>query len=192
MKFLPIFVALTLIATPLMAAEKDKAETPVTKWIKAEKEMLSSMPDANKELFIVLKNKHSVIRTIEVVRDDVGHAVKECAAANPDLKADMTKRFDAWKGAVNPILDNAKEFMETELNEQTAFHVSDFQHVTSLSDLARNYSESKIEKTVVTTPEACANLLKSMDRTEDQLIGLLQDILLPENVIRQRIKKSAE
>jgi len=35
-------------------------------------------------------------------------------------------------------------------------------------------------------------LMKSMDRSENQLVGLLQDILLPEEVVRKRIERAEE
>jgi len=50
--------------------------------------------------------------------------------------------------------------------------------------------ESKIEKTPVTTEEACQSLLESMDDTEDNLISLLQDILLPQEVIKNRVERA--
>ena len=34
--------------------------------------------------------------------------------------------------------------------------------------------------------------MKSMDRSENQLVGLLQDILLPEEVVRKRIERAEE
>ncbi len=135
-----------------------------------------------------MRNKHSVIRTIEVVRRDITKAVKECGKENKDLKKPMKQRLKDWESAVNPIVKTARKFLEQELKEQDAFHLTDYRHVMRQNDEAFRFSDSKVEKTVVTTPEACNKLLDSMDRTEDDLIRLLQEILLPEEVIRTRLK----
>ena len=130
------------------------------------------------------------MRSIEIVRRDIQNAVKACGKANPDLKKEMNKRYKSWEKAVMPILKTSQKFLETELKEQDAFHISDYRHVMKLNDKAYEYSESKIEKTPVTTVEACEGLLASMDRTEDKLIGLLQEILLPEEVVRKRLERA--
>jgi len=196
MKFLQaviiMFFMLTLSVQASEAEQAPKKETPITQWIAAENKVLASMPEANQRVFFILRNKHSVIRSIEMVQRDVGNAVKACAKENPELKKDMTERFKEWNEAVNPILKNARDFLKTELKEQDAFHASDFAYVTKLNDKAFEYSEKQIEKKLVTTPDACKSLRASMDDTEDQLINLLQDILLPEEVIQKRVERAED
>lgn len=187
---LSLSVLLLLTAVPAFAEEEQKKEnevTPITEWIDAENALLETLPAQNKKIFFILRNKHSVIRTVGVVKRDVGNAVKACGKENPDLKKPIRDRFKDWESAVSPVLKEAEKFLEIELKEQEAFHVSDYRHVTKLNDKAYKFSESKIEKTPVTEKESCERLLQSMDRTEDKLIGLLQDILLPEEVIRTRL-----
>lgn len=189
-----------LIMTVSFSAHADEEEkklsvtrsTPVSDWIEAENKMLDTLNLSGKEVFFIMRNKHSVIRTIEVVRRDIQKAVKECGKENKDLKKPMKERLKDWEGAVNPIVQTAREFLEKELKEQEAFHLSDYRHVIRLNDKAYKYSDSKVEKTVVTTEKACNNLLRSMDRTEDELIRLLQEILLPEEVIRTRLKPESK
>lgn len=191
---LSIIIVLSLFATPVMADEKVKEdikkETPITKWIEAENSLLDSMPKPNRDIFFVFRNKHSVIRSIEIVRDDIGAAVKSCGTENRDMRKELNARFKQWQNAVLPILKEARKFLKQELKEQEAFHVSDYQHVMTLNDKAYAFSEEKIEKKPVSTKEACEGLLASMDASEDKLIQLLQTILLPEDVVRQRLEKS--
>lgn len=188
--------ALTLIlgSMPLaLAQEKTEPvvkETPITKWIDAENALLDTLPKQNKEVFFVLRNKHNVIRSIGVVQRDVKGAVRACGKENKDLKKPMNARFKQWEKAVLPILKEAKKFLAVELKEQEAFHITDYKHVTKLNDKAYEFSDSKIEKRPVTTKEACESLLQSMDRTEDALVSLLQDILLPEEVVRKRVEQA--
>jgi len=87
---------------------------------------------------------------------------------------------------VNPIIDDAKTFLKTELKEQNAFHQSDYDHIVKLNDKAYKFSNDQVKKTPVTDLKSCQKLIASMDRTEDDLISLLQDILIPEEVIRSR------
>ncbi len=207
--FVTFFVLTTLLISPVFAADKDEVvklkaenqkkveqgiekETPITEWISSEKALLKKLPEKNRQTFFILRNKHSVIRSVEVVKRDVGNAVKACAENNKDMAKAMKTRFSQWTGVVDPILKDAQKFLELELKEQEAFHVSDYRHVTELNDKAYNFSESQIQKSPVTTKEACQGLLDSMDRTEESLINILQDILLPEEVVRKRLEQAKE
>lgn len=183
-------VALAVLAMPVMAQEGKQEETPITKWIAAENALLDSMPKSNQEVFFVLRNKHSVIRTLGVVHRDIKNAVKACSKNNKDMKASMEDRLEDWENAVLPILKDAEKLLKVEVKEQEAFHSSDYNHVMKLNDEAFKFSESKIQKTPVTTPEACQGLLDSMDETEDNLVGILQDMLLPEEVVRERVEQA--
>lgn len=198
MRYLLILIMMFTLNAPAALADEDllpkeeAKENPITTWINAEKEFMDSMPRANQEIFFILRNKHNVIRTIEVVHRDVKKAVKACGKENEDIKKPISDRFKSWEKAVLPILKTADKFLETELKDQEAFHVSDYRHVAKLNDEAFKYSDEQVEKQIVTTPEACQKLLESMDRTEDDLVSLLQEILLPEEVIRKRVKKDIE
>lgn len=173
------------------AAEKDIAkETPITKWVEAENALLETLPPANQEVLFVFRNKHSVMRSIEVVHRDIKNAVKACGKENSDMKSAMNTRLKEWEGAVFPILNESKKFLKQELKEQEAFHISDYTHVMKLNDKAFEFSETMIKKEPVTSKEACEGLLNSMDSTEDKLVGLLQNILLPEEVVRERLEQA--
>ena len=185
---------MSVLALPVMAEDKPIAEkqeeTPITKWIAAENSLLDTMPKSNQEVFFVLRNKHSVIRTLWVVHRDIKNAVKACGKNNKDLKKPMQERLEDWENAVLPILKDADKLLKVEVKEQEAFHASDYNHVIKLNDEAYKFSESKIEKTPVTTQGACEGLLASMDETEDNLVSILQDMLLPEEVVRERIEQA--
>lgn len=186
-----IIICISTLTLNAQAQEKEgQQETPITQWIAAENKLLDSLPRANQEVFFILRNKHSVMRSINVVERDIKNAVKACGKANPDMESDMEARFKKWQNAVNPILKEADKFLKKELKEQEAFHVKDYKHVMKLNDKAYDFSESKITKTPVTEKESCEKLLASMDGTEENLINLLQDILLPEEVVRERLEQA--
>lgn len=186
------FIAVFCI-TPALAqkkAGKAQSETPITQWIDAENALLETLPNQNQKVFFVLRNKHSVIRSINMVHRDVKNAVKACGKENPSIKSQINERLDDWEAAIMPILDEANDVLKRELKEQEAFYMSDYKHVMKLNDKAYEFSESKIQKSPVTTMKACEGLVKSMNRTEDHLVDLLQEILLPEEVVRKRLERA--
>lgn len=165
---------------------------PVQEWIAAENKLIDTLSNKDKERFFVMRNKHGVIRSVRVVHRDVGNAVKACGKANPDMKGTMNGRFKDWEDAVLPVIELAEKFLKEEIETQKVVFPSDFKHVLKLNDKAYEYGESKIEKQPVTSPDACESLLKSMDRTENKMVELLQDMLLPESVIRERAERAKE
>ncbi len=207
-RLLLCFLTLSFISTPVLAQEEVKPskeeiekladenkrkvedeikkDTPITEWLSSENALLDRLPEQNKQTFFIIRSKHSTMRAIETVREDIGSAVQACSKENPDLKKQMNERFDAWKGSVNPVLKEARTFLKQELKEQTAFHMTDYNHIIKLNDKAYKFSNEQVKKTPVTSKDACLRLVKSMDRTEDNLISLMQDILIPEEVIRSR------
>lgn len=204
-KFLFLFTVGAYIFAPSIPYAQEKAKpdsvvrkqssndapvtgTPLAKWIDAENALIDKLSQKDKESFFILRNKHSIIRAIEVVERDVGAAVKSCGKENPDLKKKMVSRFDQWKSAVSPILDNARKSLEREIAEQKIVDEKAAKNVLKLNDAAYKDSEKNIKKIPVTTKEACEGLLASMDRTEDDMVTLLQQSLLPESVIRKRSK----
>ncbi|PZQ45898.1 MAG: hypothetical protein DI551_06130 [Micavibrio aeruginosavorus] len=179
----------------VLAQPKKTEETPVTKWIAAENALIDPLSDKDKESFFILRNKYSMIRVTRVVERDIGAAVESCGDKNADIKAKMDARYKQWKNAVDPILDTAKKQLDKDLASQKIVDPKKAKNVLDLNDEAYVYSEKQITKMPVSTKEACENLLMSMDHTEDNMVTLLQQTLLPENVIRQRrdaIKREQE
>lgn len=168
-----------------------KKDTAVAKWIEAENALIDPLAVKDKESVFILRNKHSVIRVIRVVERDIQNAVKSCADKNPDMKDRIEDRFKQWQGAVVPILDTAKKQLDKDIAAQTIVPVKDLKNVLKLNDQAYNDSEKQVTKQPVSTKDACEGLIKSMDRTEDEMINLLQQTLLTESVIRSRAEKEA-
>lgn len=190
-------IGFSLMATPAFAQKKEpekaapvaKEETQspaLKKWIDAENALIDPLSDKDKESFLILRNKYSIIRVIKVVERDVGSAVKSCGEKNKDMKEEMDGRFKQWKDAVNPILATAKKQLDKDLDAQKIVDAKKAKEVLKLNDAAYEEGEKAIVKTPVTTKEACEGLLASMDRTEDDMVKLLQQTLLTESVIRQR------
>ncbi len=198
--FLTIGLALVFANTPLMAAEEKEnkridttgEKTPVTEWIKAEKALTDSLPLANRETMYIIRHKHGIIRTIEVVHGEINQAVTSCAKENPDIKKSITDRFDTWEKSVLPLIKTAEKNLNKEIKTQDAVHESDLKHVLKLNDKAYDYRNAQIEKTPITDMKSCQKLLRSLDKTEDELVSLLQQSLLPEEVLRSKSKNAVK
>ncbi len=169
--------------------EPKEITTPVTEWVAAENKLIATLSEKDKETFFIVRNKHSVVRSLRLVRDDIGNAVKGCGKENPDLKKDMDARFKDWQDAVMPILKEADKFLKEEIDSQKVVYPSDFKYVLKLNDKAYEYGNSKMDKRVLTDEKSCNKLMESMDRSENELITLLQEILLPEEVVRERLEQ---
>lgn len=167
-------------------AAEDAKPTPLKKWIDAENALIDPLAPKDKESFFILRNKYAVHRVIKIVERDVGNAVTSCGKNNPDIKEKMDARFKQWTNAVDPILVTAKKQLDKEIDTQTLVDVKAARNVLKLNDDAYEFGEKQITKQPVTTKEACEDLVASMDRTEDDMVKLLQETLLPESVIRKR------
>lgn len=196
-KTLMLCTLVTLFVMPAMAQEKaesvvkvqakEKGATgPLKDWLDAENALIDPLSDKDKESFFILRNKYSIIRTIGVVERDIGNAVKACSKENPDMKDKMNQRFSEWKSSVNPIIDAAKKQLDKDLEAQKIVDVKEAKKVFKLNDAAFEYSEKQITKKPVSSKEACEGLLASMNDTENNMIGLLQETLLPESAIRTK------
>lgn len=169
--------------------EAPKEDTPLTQWMAAEKKISDDLTEEEKKVFYVIRNKFGIMRAVNVVRRDIGNAVEVCGAANPALKEPMDLRYSQWKGAVEPILNDADTFVQKEIDEQKSIKPAEFRKILKMNDEAFAYQESLIKKEPVSDEESCQKLLKSMDRSEDELLQLLKMALLPENVIRERAQQ---
>ena len=184
-----MLLLLTALTPITMAAEKG---SPVGTWVEAEKSLIESLSKEDQETFFILRNKHSVIRSLEIVRDDIAKAVKGCGKGNKQLQDEMKERFKEWENAVLPILEESKKFVKVEITEQTILDPSQIKKILKLNDAAYKYTNDRVEKIPLNDEKSCQKLLKSMDKTEDKLIQLLQNILLPEEVVRERIEQDGK
>ena len=173
--------------TDKVEAQIKSGPTGATKeWIDAENKLIDPLSKKDKETILILRNKHSYIQATKIVERDVGEAIKSCGKKNPDMKDKLDARYKQWKSAVDPILETAKKQLDKDIDALTIVDPDDLHDVLELHDEAYESAEKQVTKTPVTTKEACEGTLESMDRTEDNMIRLLQQTLLPETVIRKR------
>lgn len=166
-----------------------KSTTPINKWIDAENAMIEPLSNLDKESIYILRQKHSIIRVISVVERDIGAAVKSCGKTNPDMKGAIETRFTEWKNAVKPIVTTARKNLDKEIDKQEIVNAKEFKRVLKLNDEAFEYGDKATTKSPVSEKGACEALISSMNDTEDKMVALLQDTLLPPSVIKSRIDR---
>ena len=161
------------------AQETDKAsENPYRAQIGTMARELAKSFNKDQALALAqIRNGFGMIRAVHLVEGDVSKAIAACGKTNPDMKGEMDARFEKWSTNINPLLKKSQADMDTTLKAAGFPDGEKVKAYLDLIDKAAQYSDSKIEKNVITTPEACGSLLKSMDDTEPTMTSLLQSIV---------------
>lgn len=136
--------------------------------------------EVNREQALALaqiRTGFGMVRAVRLVEADVGKAVEACGKNNPDMKDEIEGRFKTWSGSVNPLLKKSGKEMDEAIEAAAFPDKKKVKAYLDLIDKAAEYADSKIEKTPLTTPEACTGLLESMNSTEPTMVELLQSIV---------------
>mgnify|MGYP007077435596 CR=1 FL=1 len=185
---LTVFVAVTS-----WAEDKDdkKGDTPAAvkvdnpHLVKVEdmaKALAESLNEEQSEALGLIRLSFGMVRSVSVVRDNVGDAVKKCGDDNEDMKDDLSARHKAWDDNIAPLIAKNEKLLSGALSkDRFGDHAGKVEAYLDELDKAAIHAEEKLDKQIVTTPEACTHLLESMDETEATLVALLDDITWPED-----------
>lgn len=189
-----IVLPLTLVL--MMASPALAATDPVTpesaeaaKVLKSENPYFEKMKEKNAELskklgepelkhLYFIREGYGITRAVKMVRHDVGDAVKACGKDNPDMKPDMEGRFEEWTKAVDPVIEGKEAAINTAIEGQTYAKPKEIKEYLKLIEQTAEYANKNIDKQIITTPEACESLLKSMDKTQKVVSDLIAKIEL--------------
>ena len=162
-------------------AEAALPENPYLAKIEAKtKELGEKLQKPEVEHLYFIREGFGVTRAVKVVRRDVSAAVKACAKANPDMKDPIQKRFDEWAGMVDPVLAAKEKEIDAAVTGQTYAKPKEIKDYLKLIEQAADHANKSIDKQIVTTPDACESLQRSMDKTQEIVSELLSDVeLLP-------------
>lgn len=190
-----VLCLLLSLAAPASAEEKKDQPPPATanphmeKVVAMAKELAVEVDDDQAHALAEIRNGFGMIRAVGIVRDDVSNAVGLCGKANPDMKEAMAGRFKNMAGALDPVLKQKDAEIETAIKDVGFRSPDKVRTYLRLIDESAHYADSKIDKTVVTTKEACQGLLESMDRTQPEIIRLLEGIVWPQ---KKEIEKNED
>jgi len=191
MKTLSLLLALVILGVaPLPAfAQDDKAgdAEPKNEVLEAAREFMKDLDEPSQRHFSVFHGNYNLIKVVETVRESVDEAVDGCGDANPDMKDALETRFDEWKDAVKPVLEDADANVKNMILAQDYAKPKDLRKFMKMIDKARKKQSKDVKKVAVVTPEACQNLLEKMDDTQPNMIKLLQATLvsLPQSMQAQ-------
>lgn len=128
--------------------------------------------------FYLTYNNYNLIRTVDVVREDVGNAVKACGENNPEIKDKIEKRFGKWSEALKPVYEEAEAHLDNMIIAQEYAKPEEIKKILDQVDETREESQRRFEKIPVTTPEACEYMLAKMDETQETMLSLLRATLV--------------
>lgn len=156
------------------AAKESAKATPLDALRDYTLELIDGMSEKQLQYVYVIRTRHGIIRAVEVVRRDVGKAVKLCAKAHADMKEPLESRYQRWTDNVNPILEDAQGLLERDIVKQDFVPPAKIRKLLDMTTKAGEYTESQVTKEIVTTKDACDFLLKNMDLTQKDLPDLLR------------------
>lgn len=158
-------------------AQNQEAQSPVDIFATV-RGFTHDMSMDDKEHFYHIYGNYNMISTVNIVRDDVGGAIKACVESNVDMADDLTERYGRWDGEISTSLEEAKGHLDNMVIAQSYVDADGIRGIFELVDAARERKSVDNEKTPVSTKEACTFLLEKMDKTQVQMLGLLRATLV--------------
>lgn len=180
MKLRLFVLSLSFVVLPLSvyAAEPVKpVVTPVTKLEAASKKILEGLSENQTKQFAAIRNNHGIIRAVEGVEKDISAASKSCSKHNPEFAQPMQKRVGEWKAAIDPILVDARERLNTMIKLQDFTSPMEARAYLKKIDEAVAFKSKSMKSIPVTEKKECKKLLGTMDDTQEDLQELLVDTL---------------
>lgn len=126
-----------------------------------------------------IRDAFGLVRSVQVVKRDVVRAVGQCGKANPEMKGFMEAGLKSWDQAVSAAVDPRDKEIKTIIRDGRFKKPKEVEAFLESLDKAAQFAENKLDKRVVTTPEACTGLAKSMDETQDVITSKMGEIKLP-------------
>lgn len=180
-------------ANPAPKAEK-QPESKKNAVVAAAEEFTQGFSDEDRRHFNVLYGNYNLVKIVETVQDDVGTAVKKCGEANAGMKEPLDKRYGEWRAAIKPVMTEAEANLNNMVFAQDYAQPKKIRKFFKFIDDAREKRDAEVEKVPVTSKEACEYLLKTMDSTQQSMVGLLQATLvsLPQLMQMEQEQKKQE
>jgi len=181
---LTIFIPLNAIAAEEVgdkkaqeAIESKRIENPHVKDLQEKAASLtSSLSKEEAADLVLLRENFGIVRSIQIARDSVKEAVGLCSKANPDLSAPINKRFDSWNGELGDELDSQEAKINNSINKENFKDPKSIKVYFKLIDDVANFANDNLEKNIVTSVDACTNLMNSMDETQETITKLLKNL----------------
>ncbi len=162
-------------ATKAVAVAKAEIGTKKPAWVE---DLQKSASREEQMHFYMVYTTHSLLGTLQMVRDDVERAVEECSMNNPDMEEKMTSRFKLWNEALAPVFSEVKAHVANMVLVQDYADKGDMNALMVDIDAQRVKSLKGVNKVPVSAPGACQHLYDKMDDTQDKMTTLLRQTLV--------------
>ena len=161
-------------------AEVKTIENPKMDEVREMAEKLSkSLSEKEVSSLAMVRDGFGMIRSVELAQETVEDAIEACAKANPDMADDLNARHDAWEDAIDAAIDAQEDNLDAAISKKIFKDPDAIEDYLDAIEDAAEYTESNIEKQLITSESACKNLKDSMDGTQETITTLLGDIAWP-------------
>lgn len=175
---LTLALSLAVIGTAQAEEAKEKKEaapTPVSEYAQEVKDLVESLNEEQAKKYTLIRHTHGVIRSVQSVEKHVAKAVKACKGNHKELGKNIESRFNEWKVAIHPVIKSGEDRLEKLILLQDYAKPSDVKQHLENYDKAALYGEKLMDLKPASDKESCNKLLKSMDKTQPDLIRLLKE-----------------
>jgi hypothetical protein len=161
-----------------IAAGVQEHQQAAQKVFEQTKKIAQGLSPAQQQHFFILYNNYNMIGTVKMVQGDIGKAVAACGKENPELKEKMDSRYKTWSEAIDPVVKESEGNVNNMVIAQDYAKPEELKDVFKGLDDTRKLANAQIEKTPVTTKDACEYLLNTMDDTQENFVQLLRRTLM--------------
>ena len=176
-----LIAGLTLLAGPAPAQTKapaaEKRQTPLTRLNAKTDAMMKGLSEAQTKEFATIRAAHGTLRAVEDIRGTLDRAVTSCAKANPDMKEDLTGRFQSWKNNVLPVLRQGHNRVEKMILTQSVTSPGEIRSYLKLLDAAIADQNSQFKEVPVSKKDACETMAENMSDTQKEMVELMTQTL---------------
>lgn len=173
-------------ASAQTAASAPAADKPLppksAQAVKLEKkaaEIAETFSPVEKENLGVISDGFGILHAVQMTNKSVSTTIDLCGKNNPEMKADMDAAYKAWHDDIRTQLQARETDMKNAINDGRFSKPKDVTAFLDLLDQLARHNYDRMEKRPLTTPSACARLVKTMDRTGEKLTQTLHELKFP-------------
>ncbi|MCB1721556.1 MAG: hypothetical protein H6860_02275 [Rhodospirillales bacterium] len=180
------FLLIAFGSVAVWAEDKTEEAPKKNEVLEAADAFMKDLDERSRRHFSIMYGNYNLIKVVESVRENVEMAVDACGEVNSDMKEPLETRFDEWKAAIKPIMEEADANVGNMILAQEYAEPREIKKFFKLVDKARKDKDKEIEKVPVTSPEACQTLLENMDKTQPEMTRLLKTTLVSLPMVMQQ------
>ena len=169
MRLLYLTTVVIALFTQGYAMADTKKSDPLTKLDDATKKIMTGMSENHLRQLAAIRNTHGVIQAVDDVEDNLTAAVKNCSTLHQDLSGPLTGRFNAWRGTIDPIIEDARQRLNMMVKLQDFAKPEEARKYLKMVDDAVAYKARGVKAVPIKEHKECERLIDTLDDTEKDL-----------------------